>query len=59
MDGCLPFGLRSAPLLFTAVEDALQWVMEARGVAWLGHYIDDFITVGPPRPTSAGPTWGS
>ena len=38
VDGCLPFGLRSAPLLFTAVADALQWVMEARGVAWLGHY---------------------
>ena len=46
VDGCLPFGLRSAPLLFTAVADALQWVMEARGVAWLGHYIDNFITVG-------------
>ena len=49
VDGCLPFGLRSAPLLFTAVADALQWVMEARGVAWLGHYIDDFITVGVPQ----------
>ena len=32
VDGCLPFGLRSASLLFTAVVDALQWVMEARGV---------------------------
>ena len=49
VDGCLPFGLRSAPLLFMAVADALQWVMEARGVAWLGHYIDDFITVGAPQ----------
>ena len=49
VDGCLPFGLRSATLLFTAVADALQWVMEARGVAWLGHYIDDFITVGAPQ----------
>lgn len=27
VDMVLPFGLRSAPLLFTAVADALQWVM--------------------------------
>ena len=27
VDGCLPFGLRSAPLLFTVVADLLQWVM--------------------------------
>ena len=46
VDGCLPFGLRSAPLLFTAVGDLLQWVMERRGVSWLGHYIDDFVTLG-------------
>lgn len=44
----LPFGLRSAPLLFTAVADALQWMMEERGVEWLGHYMDDYVTVGSP-----------
>ena len=27
VDMVLPFGLRSAPLLFTAVADALQWAM--------------------------------
>ena len=48
VDGCLPFGLRSAPLLFTAVGDLLQWVMERRGVSWLSHYIDDFVTLGDP-----------
>ena len=32
VDMVLPFGLRSAPLLFTAVADALQWVMEHKGV---------------------------
>lgn len=37
----LPFGLRSAPLLFTAVEDALQWAMQQRGTSWVDHYIDD------------------
>ena len=48
VDCCLPFGLRSAPLLFTVTGDLLQWVMEKRGVSWIRHYIDDFITVGNP-----------
>ena len=48
VDMVLPFGLRSAPLLFTAVADALQWAMEAKGVTWVGHYIDNFFTVGAP-----------
>ncbi len=48
VDTTLPFGLRSAPLIFSAVADSLQWVMEKEGVSWLAHYIDDFITVGPP-----------
>ncbi len=48
VDMALPFGLRSAPLLFTAVADALQWIMQQKGVTWVEHYIDDFITVGIP-----------
>lgn len=44
----LPFGLISAPLIFTAVADALQWIMERSGVQWVAHYIDDFVTVGAP-----------
>ena len=43
----VPFGLRSAPLLFSAVADALAWIMHQRGVRWLDHYIDDFVTAGP------------
>ncbi len=46
MDGALPFGLRSAPLLFTALEDAVEWVTKRRGAKWLQHYIDDFVAVG-------------
>ncbi len=48
VDGTLPFGLRSAPLLFTALGDALEWVAKAHGAGWLRHYIDDFVTVGVP-----------
>ena len=47
-DTRLPFGLRSAPMIFSAVADALQWSFRVQGVTWVGHYLDDFITVGPP-----------
>ncbi len=46
VDGTLPFGLRSAPLLFTAVGDAIEWAATQRGAVWLRHYIDDFVAVG-------------
>ena len=47
-DTRLPFGLRSAPKIFSAVADALQWVFCRQGVTWVAHYLDDFITMGPP-----------
>ena len=48
VDGMLPFGLRSAPKIFTALADALQWTLQQRGVLTVDHYLDDFITMGPP-----------
>ena len=48
VDGMLPFGLRSAPKIFTAVADALEWVVRRRGVVHVDHYLDDFIVLGPP-----------
>ena len=48
VDKTLPFGLRSAPLIFSAVADALQWMMQRNGATFVDHYIDDFITVGSP-----------
>jgi hypothetical protein len=45
VDKTLPFGLRSAPLIFTA---NLQWYMLHQGATWVDHYVDDFFTVGPP-----------
>ena len=46
VDKCLPFGLRSAPIIFSAVADALLWIIQQRGVNHIFHYADDFITVG-------------
>ena len=48
VDGALPFGLRSAPKIFSAVADALEFVVKQLGVHWLWHYLDDFITIGRP-----------
>ena len=48
-DKVLPFGLRSAPIIFTALADALQWIMARKGVHPVAHYLDDFITLGPPH----------
>ena len=46
VDKVLPFGLRSAPLIFSTVADALEWIMLRQGVTWVAHYLDDFLTVG-------------
>ena len=48
-DTRLPFGLRSAPKICSAVADALQWCMRNQGVTWVSHYLDDYITMGPPH----------
>ena len=49
IDTALPFGLRSAPKIFNALADALQWIAEQRGVSYLSHFLDDFITAGNPE----------
>ena len=49
VDATLPLGLRSAPLIFLVVADALEWTMKKKGVSWVAHYIDDFVTVGAPE----------
>ena len=45
VDSVLPFGLRSAPKIFTALADALEWVVRRAGVETLLHYLDDFLIV--------------
>ena len=45
VDKCLPFGLRSAPMLFSAVADALQGMMQLQGVSFVENCIDDFVTM--------------
>ena len=49
IDKVLPFGLRSAPVIFSAVAEALAYLIRRRGVDWVDHYLDDFVLVGPPK----------
>ena len=42
----LPFGLRSAPKIFTAVADAAEWIARQQEVATILHYLDDFLVIG-------------
>ena len=48
VDPMLPFGLRSAPKIFNAVADALEWGVRQQGVEHIFHYLDDFIVIGAP-----------
>ena len=52
VDKVLPFGLRSAPKIFTAVADAAQWMLSQRGVPRCLHYLDDFAIVEPDLETA-------
>ena len=49
VDCMLPFGLRSAPKIFNAVADALEWCIAQKGVRHIFHYLDDFLVMGPPN----------
>ena len=51
VDTCLPFGLRSAPKIFNATADALEWMIAHYGsshVEFIVHYLDDFLVAGRP-----------
>lgn len=49
VDKALPFGLRSAPMIFNAVAEALAYIIKQKGVGGLDHYLDDFSIVGGPE----------
>ena len=54
IDPMLPFGLRSAPKIFNAVANALEWCARDRGIQHIFHYLDDFVVVGPPETPCCG-----
>ena len=48
VDRALPFGLRSAPKIFSAVADTIAWALHQVGVKQQIHYLDDFLLIGSP-----------
>ena len=53
VDRALPFGLRSAPKIFSAVADFIAWVLHKHGIAHQLHYLDDFLFLGAPHSDEA------
>ena len=49
VDSALPFGLRSAPIIFSAMA---AWALFKSGVDYSQHYLDDFFFCGPRSSTS-------
>ena len=45
IDKMLPFGLHSASIIFSAVADALQWILIQKHISKVLHYLDDFILI--------------
>ena len=51
-DGTLPFGLQSAPKMFNAITNVLEWCAMQQGASSVEHYLDHCIVLGPPLPAS-------
>ena len=49
MDPMLPFGLQSAPNIFSVVANALNWYLQQSGIRFSRQYLDDFIVIGRPH----------
>ena len=47
-DQALPFGLRSAPKIFSALSDMIAWAFHLVGLTHQIHYLDDFLFMEPP-----------
>ena len=58
VDGALPFGLRSAPKIFNAVADALEWCWKFNVAQFGWHYLNDLLRLGGLIPGNAALTVG-
>ena len=55
VEAALSFGLRSAPKIFNALADTIEWMARKHRVIDVWHYLDDFIVCG--RPGSIPQLW--
>ena len=50
LDLMLLFGLRSAPFIFDSIAEVVEWILTTNySITNLLHYLDDFLTAGPPN----------
>ena len=49
IDTVLPFGLCSAPKVYNALADSLEWILHDMGIEYTLHYLDDFLFMGKPE----------
>ena len=49
VDRALPFGLRSAPKVFSTVADMIAWALHRAGIEHQIHYLDDFLLMTAPN----------
>lgn len=47
-DLALPFGLKSSPAIWERYASLTEWILRRAGVAFLVHYVDDFLVGGKP-----------
>ena len=48
VDTTLLFSLRSALKIFSAIVDAVEWIVKQAGVRFIIHYLDNFLLIGTP-----------
>ena len=46
IDTTMPIELCSAPKIFTALADAVEWVLREQGLWFVIHYLNNFLLVG-------------
>ena len=49
VDTALLFGLRTAPKIFSAIADAVEWILRQNYIRVVMHYLDDFLLIGAPH----------
>ena len=54
VDLALPFGLRSAPKIFSQFADILQHILSNVSSVFIQHYLDDFLILGRPNSDECG-----
>lgn len=59
VDSALPFSLRSAPKIFNAIADALEWILQSKRVKCIMHYLDDFVNIGAPKSGECASKYGN